>query len=116
MKSGFDDYSDYWGNPFYDDAYNEIKDHGPFIRKVFRPISALRALDGPQGHTVHKPYEGGDYDPSKYELIPNAWTHEHCKVCSYQIQEDHSYWANEADEFLCDACYEHYVLEGKPNP
>ena len=114
MKSGHDDYSNYWGNPFYDEVYEEIQDHGPFVKKVFHPMPALRAHNDAKGYTEMRPYEGGHYDSSQYELLPNAWKHEHCKVCFFRIEDGHSYWANEDEDFLCDACYEHYVLKQEP--
>lgn len=112
MRSGFDNHSGIWGNPYYEE--NPPPDLSPAVWKqlTFQPGPALVALNpeamGEAPGTLHR-YAGEDFDPALFRLEPGVWDHEHCEVCNYSINPGFRYWEDPDGRCLCDACYEHYV-------
>jgi hypothetical protein len=62
-------------------------------------------VDG--GHKVIFPFEGGAYDSSRFQLEPEAWDHETCKVCRRHIPAMTLCWVTESGPYviLCDECH-----------
>jgi hypothetical protein len=114
-RSGHDDYSGIWGNPFYDDHAKEIASFD-FVHKEFAPKPGLVSPASDAGGTVIEPYSGQPFDPEEKRLVQGVWDHEHCGVCFYSIGEGETYWENTDHFILCDACYDHYVRRRGATP
>ncbi len=104
MRSGYDKMSE-WINPYYTDLFKEIIDLR-FRHRIFEKGPALISEDG----TLQQ-YLGQPFDPESSRLEPDGWTHEHCEVCSFTINEGHTYWVNDDGACLCDTCYEYFVRD-----
>lgn len=54
----------------------------------------------------------GPFDPSRHEILPRAWNHEHCGMCWAHIDEEHGAWGylNSDSAWLCERCYENYIV------
>ena len=66
-------------------------------------------------------YHGQEYDPEKYDLVPDGWGHDHCELCFKTITDftredgrapvvDKGY--TNGNSWICCACYRQH-LEGK---
>ena len=67
-------------------------------------------VDG--GHRVLIPYDGGEFDTSRFVVERGAWDHEHCDVCSTNIPAPttcHTTSPGLPRILLCQTCYELYV-------
>ncbi len=113
MKSGYSQYTNIWGNSYYDDQFEEIESKETFENKIFHSLPALKSNYSIAGYFKLVPYNGGEYDRSKFKLIEKGWNHEHCWVCQFGIDDDYSFWENKDGKILCDACYEHYIVKRK---
>ena len=58
------------------------------------------------GHKVSFPFEGGAYNASRFDLEPQAWDHETCKICRQHIAAMTLCWVTESGPFviLCERC------------
>jgi len=108
MKSGYDDYSGIWGNPYYDDE--EVPLRGMvFARRIFSKVPALVAIHSKNDCLEQQEFRGQTFDPKEWQLVENRWDHQHCRICQFSIADGMTYWATEDDRrILCDACHEHY--------
>ncbi len=95
--------------------------HLDFTLRPWRDRPALRARgDLP----VYGPYvENEPYDPERWELVPNAWDHEHCLLCDVHIcaDGDHGYTQayfsagpahfdpNGDEVWICPPCFARYL-------
>jgi len=76
-------------------------------------LAEARALTGcplvsvEGGLKVIFPFEGGVYDSSRFQLEPEAWDHETCKVCRPHIAAMTLCWVTESgpDVILCEECH-----------
>ena len=81
-----------------------------FRQTVFHPCPALVQKELVNGHRMWQPYEDGDYDKAKYDVVEDMWDHEHCSICNFRIIAGHTYWLNERRvRLLCDECYDHFT-------
>lgn len=65
------------------------------------------------GHKVMFPFDdGGSYDTSRFQLEPEAWDHETCKVCRDPIPAMTLCWVTEAGPFvvLCERCHATHAI------
>jgi hypothetical protein len=65
------------------------------------------------GHRVLMPYEGQEYDASRFTLESGTWDHEHCKVCAERIFPMTLCYVTEPSEaylLLCSSCFESHVI------
>ena len=93
---------------YYKRTWDEIIDK-KFVQTVFVPYPALVNKEPVNGWRRWGPYDGGQYDHHKYEVVKGMWDHEHCCICNFRIREGHSYWFNEGQvRLLCDECYQYY--------
>lgn len=54
---------------------------------VLKPWSASSALFARKGAPSAK-FHGQEFDPAKYDLVEEAWSHDHCPFCSVKISDD----------------------------
>lgn len=131
MYSGFDDYQGIRGNEFYEDNLRDIS-NAPFVHKTFSRRPSLRSKhplsieqeaisrrwrefkDG----TSECPWNEQQYNADLFEKIEDGWDHEHCCICRFTIDSGYTYWENQCEDIVCDACYNHYGLHlaGKAMP
>ncbi len=63
---------------------------------------------------IWKPKNSIRYDPTSGETheIKNGWDHEHCKICSWNI-DDNEYsnigYVDENDSWICNECYSQFI-------
>ena len=61
-------------------------------------------------------YYGQKYDFGKFELVEDAWDHDHCEFCNITISNcEHKNCIHEAYEsadhcWVCPDCYRHLVI------
>lgn len=60
-------------------------------------------------------YYGQDFAPETFDLIENAWEHDHCEFCWITISDCvHNKCIQEAyesdDGWICPDCYEHLII------
>ena len=59
-------------------------------------------------------YSGQEYDPDKFDLVPNSWKHDNCKICSCKICDsddpETSIAYTNGRDWLCSECYEKFIL------
>lgn len=110
MRSGYDENYNL-AIPYHTDLFEEITDLR-FQHHTFKMGPALISEDG----TIQK-YNGEAFDAEYWVLAPEGWTHEHCYICNFAINEQHTYWLNDDDDCLCDSCYEYFVkrMKGSTN-
>lgn len=72
---------------------------------------ALVSKDG----MSQRPYEAGEeFDPDIWDLVPDAWDHEHCSICGDHVcahpdcGHPNSYLNNEG-EWVCPPCFGRYL-------
>jgi hypothetical protein len=103
------------GNPGIDrnDAYyrrtwEETIDKA-FSQTIFHSYPALVQRELVNGHRMWQPYEGGEYDGEKFDLVKDMWDHEHCSICNFRIVTGNTYWFNDSRvRLLCDECHDHF--------
>jgi len=109
MRSGYDNYDHFWGNPYYDDNAIPLKGF-TFAQYLFSAAPALVALHPKNGSREWHEFTGQLFDPHEWRLEEQRWDHQHCRVCQFSIEEGMTYWSTEDERgILCDACYEHYL-------
>lgn len=54
-------------------------------------------------------YTGQKYDPEYFNLIEDAWSHDHCEICSQRIENNDIAYQCE-NEIICSDCYLEFVL------
>jgi hypothetical protein len=88
----------------------------PVIAETQKHISNSRWYTVSGGHRVLFPYEGGEYDSSRFTIESRAWDHEHCKACGEIIPAMTLCWVTKSGPciFLCSDCYERHVISKQP--
>jgi hypothetical protein len=77
-----------------------------FSERVFRPSPALRSLTPVDGCFIERAYRGQRYNMAKWTVVPDAWNHEHCTLCSSSIDPGDTYWGTRRDAIvLCSDCH-----------
>lgn len=89
---------------------------------------ALTSKDGTQQMLYR---EGDEYDPALWDLVPNAWDHDHCAICWTHIWDDDDggygfskAYVNDSGAWVCPPCYEllfrdrveSWIQAGRPRP
>jgi hypothetical protein len=58
-------------------------------------------------------YHGQKFDPDKIDLVPNAWNHDHCQICWWDLFDSddvaHSIGYNSGTRWICNECYEKFI-------
>jgi hypothetical protein len=75
------------------------------------------ALVNPNGGTVSL-YRGQKYDPTKVDLVPDGWNHDHCEICCWTLHESddeqHAIgYTNGRGSWLCSECYDLFLRGDK---
>jgi hypothetical protein len=89
-----------------------------WTRQKWTRLPALVAKDGSEIAC----YYGQDYDPEKFDLVPDGWGHDHCELCFKTITDfvredarapvvDEGY-INSDECWVCCACFSMY-LDGR---
>lgn len=83
----------------------------PVIEEAQDRIGRSRWYPVSGGHRVLMPYEGGEYDCTRFTIESRAWEHEHCSLCEANIAAMTLCWVTERGPYilLCSACYERHV-------
>jgi hypothetical protein len=73
------------------------------------------ALVSKDGRGTRPYYEGEDYDPTIWDLIPDGYDHDHCVICLWtltvsQDPEISIGWVNKDGAWLCNECYEKLIM------
>ena len=86
-----------------------------WTQRTWRPRPALREKGG---RSALELYHGQDYDPKRYELVEDAWSHDHCPLCGEEISDlphaPHDSGYEHAGEWICPPCYERWVRPDAP--
>lgn len=83
-----------------------------WIKRIWKCQPALVDKSG----GIVEQYVGQKYDPSKSDLVADAWTHDHCAICGWALFEspdqEHGvgYLSNEGS-WACSECYNKFILE-----
>ncbi len=86
--------------------FDEILDK-EFIQTTFAKVSALVSKNRTDNQRHWKEYHGANYDEQEFELVEDAWDHEHCSVCLFKIKPGNTYWYNKKRiKLLCDECHD----------
>ncbi len=76
------------------------------------------ALVGPPGHITQ--YIGQEYDPQSQSLVSDAWEHDHCEICSWELHEtedpEHGIGFTDGRDWLCTECYTKLVAPAATLP
>jgi hypothetical protein len=86
-----------------------------WARQTWRPRPALQARNRLGSLEL---YTGQDFDSAEYELLDDAWSHDHCPLCGEEISDlpqamHHEGYVHEG-EWICPLCYERWVSSGAP--
>jgi hypothetical protein len=84
----------------------------PVITEMSERIGCSRWFPVEGGQRVLMPYEGGEYDSSRFTLEPDAWDHEHCGACGERIPPMtlcHVTQPEHPSILLCTPCFEKHV-------
>jgi hypothetical protein len=91
---------------YYKSEFDEIFDR-EFTLITFTKVPALVSRKRTDNQRHWKEYRGEDYDEQEFDLVKDAWDHEHCSVCSFTIKPGNSYWYNKNRiKLLCDECHD----------
>jgi len=84
------------------------KENDPGIEAAQRGKSQSRWYPVDGGHKLLIPFEGQEYDHTRFAIEKGAWNHEHCAVCGDGIEPMTLCWVTKsgATILLCNACYE----------
>jgi hypothetical protein len=117
MRSGWPTEGRDWNSEYYRTGIEQLTDRN-FSHFTFAPRPALRARMPMNGYRVEREYTGGDFSSEEWELIDGRWDHQHCTVCYFRIEPDHTYWSNGQGLIICDTCHEYVsTAEGaSPTP
>jgi hypothetical protein len=100
---------------YYRRTWEDILDK-TLCQTVFQPSPALVQKELVNGHRMWQPYEGGDYDKEKFDLVEDMWDHEHCSICNFRIVAGNTYWFNQGRvRLLCDECHDHFARHTESN-
>jgi hypothetical protein len=66
---------------------------------------------GKGGHNVLIPHEGEKFDSTKVKIEKGGWDHEHCKICSADIEPMTLCWVTKSGPYviLCDDCHKRMI-------
>ncbi len=92
------------------EMYDEFK-NASLQYSLWKARPALIAKDGQTSWL----YTGQKFDPDFIELVPDAWTHDHCLICSISISDtpnEHTVTEGYFDgsDWICRCCYETIIL------
>lgn len=94
----------YWG----DRAFLVLDRTREWRRTEFTPVDAVQYFsNGQRVLTKAAPGQSGG------DVVPSAWDHEHCEICHLKISLSGPSvgWTFSTDEWLCERCYEAYVVK-----
>jgi hypothetical protein len=81
-----------------------------WVKKKWQRQPALVRKDG----KAVQLYTGQDYDPKYYDLVQDAWEHDHCGICWKVICDcgspehtDKGYFPD--FNWLCEECFEKHI-------
>jgi hypothetical protein len=71
----------------------------------------LEPVEGRSGTSRHYPATNQTSPPNREpRLVPSGWGHEHCDFCRAHINAGEFGHCDPGDRWLCESCYERYVL------
>jgi hypothetical protein len=79
----------------------------PLVVEMHKRVGFSRWFPVEGGHRVLFPFEGGEYDHSRFTIESQAWDHETCKSCRAHIPALTLCWATQAGPYiiLCERCH-----------
>jgi hypothetical protein len=59
-------------------------------------------------------YHGQTFDPTKIDLVPDGWSHDHCAICWWTLgdsgtDEDCIGYTDERGDWVCTECYDLFL-------
>lgn len=83
---------------------------GDWIHQKYKASPAL--ANKSMGSTCQ--YTGQQYDPEKFEMVKDGWTHDHCDICFQKIssipdQGDPNGYTRDNNDWICNDCYELFM-------
>jgi hypothetical protein len=59
-------------------------------------------------------YHGQVFDPTKIDLVPEGWSHDHCAICWWKLHdsgsdEDCIGFTDERGDWICTECYQQFI-------
>lgn len=85
------------------------KEEDPVVEAASELKGCSRWLPVDGGHKVLIPFEGQEYDHTRFEVEEGAWDHEHCKACSSDIEPMTLCWVTEPGTpyvLICNSCHD----------
>jgi hypothetical protein len=95
------------------DALAAFVPHGQEKNSTIEAATVLKGcarwvpVDG--GHKVLIPYEGQEYEQTRFAVEKKAWDHEHCEACGINIKSMTLCWVTEPENpfiILCNSCHD----------
>jgi hypothetical protein len=80
----------------------------PVVEAASKLKGSARWFPADGGHKVLIPFEGQEYDKTRFVVEKGAWDHEHCKACGANIESMTICWITEPDSpfiILCSPCH-----------
>lgn len=76
------------------------------------------ALVQPSGTITQ--YTGQSHDPSKSTLVQDAWDHDHCEICWWNLYQtddaEHGIGYTDGRNWVCTECYTQFLAPGTTMP
>jgi hypothetical protein len=120
-----------WELAHVEDEVQYLAEHGPWAHKRFEVTDAwgLRGKDGTIVATGPKPdteslkramkdvadsssFTPPDLEGAQWEKVPGGWSHDHCSVCWWTIDEHDSpessttgWYCDTIERWVCEECY-----------
>ena len=104
------------------DPYDQmLRELAVELRKIewrFAEWQPRPALVGRNGGAMHE-YWGQSYDPTRFDLVDDAWDHDHCEFCWATVSSEPS-WGGYSSAYtdtdgywICPICFERIIQAGE---
>jgi hypothetical protein len=83
----------------------------PAIQAALQRTGFSRWFPVEGGHRLLIPYDGGEYDSSRFSIESEAWDHETCHTCRAHIDAMQLCWVTESGPYiiLCEECHAEFA-------
>ena len=89
-------------------------------------VAACRTHSWSQAHWQRRPalvhrsggvtslFVGQTFDPTKIDLVPDGWSHDHCAICYWTLSdsgtdEETIGYTDERGDWVCSECYHQFL-------
>jgi ribonuclease inhibitor len=80
-----------------------------WTRQIYkRPIALVE-----KGNGTLRTFVGQEFDPEYFEISDTAWTHDHCAICSYRIDDSEPRQEAYSDGYnwICYECFNQFLIK-----